>query len=111
MNLPTPSFIEPHRARFGELDLDESDKVPKQKRVINDGEIFFRSNGTSPLAKKIPTHLSSSPGKIQRPHVGGKFLFIGNEKFWVRGVTYGAFRPGPNGQEYHDPMVLEETFL
>ena len=110
MNLPTPSYIELYRARFGELDLDESDKVPKQKRVINDGEIFLRSNGTSPLAKKIPTHLNSSPGKIQRPHVGGKFLFIGNEKFWVRGVTYGAFRPGPNGQEYHDPAVLERDF-
>ena len=48
--------------------------------------------------------------EVQRPHVGGKFLFIGNNKFWVRGVTYGAFRPGPNGQEYDDLKVLERDF-
>ncbi|TMA68302.1 MAG: glycosyl transferase, partial [Deltaproteobacteria bacterium] len=72
--------------------------------------MFLRSHGTLRAAKKIPTPLSSFNRKIQRPHVGGKFLFIGNEKFWVRGVTYGAFRPGPNGQEYHDPAVLERDF-
>src|SRR5688572_4208519 len=49
-------------------------------------------------------------GKVQRPRVGGKFLFVGNAKFWVRGVTYGAFRPGPDGQEYHDPAALERDF-
>ncbi|HEY7220355.1 MAG TPA: glycosyltransferase, partial [Candidatus Binatia bacterium] len=42
--------------------------------------------------------------------VRGKFLFIGNRKFWVRGVTYGAFRPGPSGQEYEDLKVLDRDF-
>ena len=59
MNLSTPSSIELHRARFGEPDLDESDKVPREKHVINDGKIFLRSNGTPHLvAKKIATPLS-----------------------------------------------------
>ncbi|HWP58459.1 MAG TPA: glycosyltransferase [Candidatus Acidoferrales bacterium] len=37
-------------------------------------------------------------------------MFIGNAKFWVRGVTYGAFRPGPDGREYHDRDALERDF-
>ena len=49
-------------------------------------------------------------GEMQRPHARGKFLFVGGDKLWVRGVTYGAFRPGPNGQEYHDVKVLERDF-
>ena len=48
--------------------------------------------------------------ETRRPRVAGKFLYVGREKFWVRGVTYGAFRPGPDGQEYHDPAVLERDF-
>ncbi len=35
-----------------------------------------------------------------RPHRSGKFLYAGNEKFWVRGVTYGTFRPSEDGCEY-----------
>ena len=38
-------------------------------------------------------------GELQRPHVRGKFLYVGNEKFWVRGVTYGTFRPDGAGSE------------
>ena len=46
----------------------------------------------------------------QRPRAEGKFLFFGNQKFWVRGVTYGAFRPDHAGQEYMDLDVLERDF-
>lgn len=44
-----------------------------------------------------------------RPRVGGKFLFCGDEKFHVRGVTYGTFRPDQNGCEYH-PDLVERDF-
>jgi GT2 family glycosyltransferase len=47
---------------------------------------------------------------LQRPRVAGKFLYLGNEKLWVRGVTYGAFRPDANGNEYHDLKVIERDF-
>ena len=30
---------------------------------------------------------------LDRPVVRGKFLYVGDEKLWVRGATYGAFRP------------------
>jgi GT2 family glycosyltransferase len=45
-----------------------------------------------------------------RPRVAGKFIFIENEKFWVRGVTYGTFRPGPDGREAFDPETVERDF-
>ncbi len=40
----------------------------------------------------------------------GKFLFVGEEKFYVRGVTYGPFRPDEQGCEYHDPETVDRDF-
>jgi hypothetical protein len=45
-----------------------------------------------------------------RPTVQGKFLFVGDEKLWIRGVTYGTFRPDADGNEYHDPETVEQDF-
>ena len=47
---------------------------------------------------------------IARPRVGGKFLFVGDEKLYVRGVTYGAFAPDARGNEYHDLAAIERDF-
>ncbi len=38
----------------------------------------------------------------------GKFLFIGEEKLYVRGVTYGPFRPGQDGTEYPNPARVAQ---
>ena len=96
-----PSIGDPHSTP-----LTESEKIAARGRFcFNNDESFF--------SKKEFHYESLSPalnGKLQRPRVGGKFLFVGNDKFWVRGVTYGAFRPDPKGQEYHDPKVLERDF-
>src|SRR2546426_9056473 len=43
-----------------------------------------------------------------RPRAHGKFLFLGDEKLYVRGVTYGAFQPDSAGQEYHDLEVINQ---
>jgi GT2 family glycosyltransferase len=45
-----------------------------------------------------------------RPHVHGKFLFVGNQKFWIRGVTYGPFRPDPAGVQFPPLDVVERDF-
>lgn len=45
-----------------------------------------------------------------RPRVQGKFLFAGNEKLYVRGVTYGTFRPDAAGNECYDPTGVERDF-
>src|SRR3989449_9961402 len=47
---------------------------------------------------------------FERPRVGGKFVLAGDEKVYVRGVTYGAFRPDPQGNEYHDLPQIERDF-
>ena len=56
-----------------------------------------------------PPNLASPLG-ASRPQASGKFLCVGGEKLYVRGVTYGAFRPGPDGREYHDHAVVERDF-
>jgi GT2 family glycosyltransferase len=45
-----------------------------------------------------------------RPRAGGKFLFAGDEKIYVRGVTYGAFRPDGDGNEFHDLDLVDRDF-
>ena len=45
-----------------------------------------------------------------RPRTQGKFLFVGEEKLYVRGVTYGPFRPSEDGSEYHNPEAVELDF-
>jgi GT2 family glycosyltransferase len=45
-----------------------------------------------------------------RPKTAGKFIFVGNEKYWVRGVTYGTFRPDAGGNEFFDAKIVERDF-
>ena len=46
----------------------------------------------------------------QRPRAHGKFIYIGNEKFFVRGVTYGTFQPREDGIYYPEPTVVDQDF-
>jgi GT2 family glycosyltransferase len=56
----------------------------------------------------ISTNLAFSMGVSanNRPRVQGKFIFIGEEKLYLRGVTYGTFKPD-NGDlsEYNSSKV------
>src|SRR3989454_311972 len=45
-----------------------------------------------------------------RPSARGKFMFVGDDKLYVRGVTYGTFRPDENGHEYPAAAVVERDF-
>ncbi len=45
-----------------------------------------------------------------RPSVRGKFIFVGEEKLYVRGVTYGTFRPNGQGDEFPASKVVERDF-
>lgn len=45
-----------------------------------------------------------------RPAVRGKFLYVGDEKYWVKGVTYGTFRPDADGHAFPDPRRIESDF-
>jgi GT2 family glycosyltransferase len=53
----------------------------------------------------------SEPGtSCVRIEARGKFLFDGDEKIYVKGVTYGAFRPDDQGREYQDHRRIEADF-
>ena len=52
----------------------------------------------------------SPAGLRLRPSVRGKFIWVGEEKFYVRGVTYGPFRPNPDGIPYPSPNVVDADF-
>jgi GT2 family glycosyltransferase len=45
-----------------------------------------------------------------RPRIQGKFIYAGGEKLYIRGVTYGTFRPDKNGDEYPSQEVVERDF-
>ena len=51
--------------------------------------------------------LSSTGPKIE---VRGKFLYLGKEKFYVKGVTYGTFCPDENGMQFPDKLIIETDF-
>ena len=68
------------------------------------------------LAASVTTRLHWSDAFVDevqasaRPSVRGKFLFVGDEKLYVRGVTYGTFLPDVDGNEFPDLKVVERDF-
>ena len=50
------------------------------------------------------------PDATLRPRVHGKFLYIGERHFWIRGVTYGTFRPDELGGQFPDKDTVEQDF-
>ncbi len=50
------------------------------------------------------------PRKLSRPIVRGKFLHVGGQKFFLKGVTYGPFASQDNGCEYHDAPTVQADF-
>jgi GT2 family glycosyltransferase len=61
----------------------------------------------APLVRALPTR----PLAVRsRPRVAGKFLELDGEKFWVRGVTYGTFRPNSEGMLLPEPDVVARDF-
>src|SRR5438445_1677666 len=68
------------------------------------------SAGPAAVGASRPPRADDVPTPTPRPRVAGKFLFVGTEKLYVRGVTYGAFAPDAHGNEYHDLSTVERDF-
>jgi len=49
-----------------------------------------------------------SPGPVE---ARGKFLYVGSEKLYVRGVTYGTFRPNAAGEPLPEPDAVDRDFF
>jgi len=56
------------------------------------------------------TFTSSPTSRIQRPRVDGKFLVVGAEKFFVKGVTYGSFPPNTMGDQFPEADQVAADF-
>ena len=56
---------------------------------------------------KTETVLSVFTEKL---HVKGKFLYRGAEKFYIKGVTYGTFKPNSTGLHFPEPEIIEKDF-
>jgi GT2 family glycosyltransferase len=50
------------------------------------------------------------PTSRQRPKVDGKFLVVGAEKFFIKGVTYGSFPPNTKGDQFPEADQVAADF-
>lgn len=55
-------------------------------------------------------HSSIHAPRKNSVYVKGKFLFIDERKFYMKGVTYGTFNPGKDGQQFPEKDVVEKDF-
>ena len=53
---------------------------------------------------------SSAVSVNARPHSHGKFIFVGDEKFYLRGVTYGTFAPDKENLSECNPQKCASDF-
>jgi O-antigen biosynthesis protein len=49
-------------------------------------------------------------GGFERVSARGKFLFAGEDKYWLKGVTYGTFGPGADGFPFPEPRCVAHDF-
>src|SRR5215217_6808031 len=50
------------------------------------------------------------PQGQSRISVKGKFLYVGGEKFYIKGVTYGTFQPDEHGAQFPSLPMIEKDF-
>ncbi|MEN6484193.1 MAG: glycosyltransferase, partial [Syntrophobacteraceae bacterium] len=88
---------------------DVRSKLPSEDRVLR--PVFRKAPSMGGIAQFFLNPPKAIPVvEGVRPHVEGKFLFVGQDKFYVRGVTYGPFHPDDAGCEYHTPEIVDADF-
>jgi GT2 family glycosyltransferase len=71
----------------------------------------FRQPGTVPAqtSRRTPP-LVAVPASRPRPVARGKFIWVGDRKLYVRGVTYGTFGRGQDGFQFPASEVVADDF-
>ena len=65
----------------------------------------------SPALKRgRPEDIVTHAGLSKRPQVHGRFLTVGDRRFWVKGVTYGTFRANDAGEPFPARAQVREDF-
>ena len=59
---------------------------------------------------EVSRQVSPRSPPLGRPRARAKFLFVGDRKLYVRGVTYGTFKPDEDGNEYPAHEVVRRDF-
>jgi glycosyltransferase involved in cell wall biosynthesis len=88
------------------LEMEPVEKYPVE---IQDLHPPHDQQKTERSPQLIQTHIVKGTCGL-RPEVRGKFLYLGEQKLWVRGVTYGTFRPDAAGNEFHNPDSVAADF-
>lgn len=124
LNPETGGVVRPF-VRKGNRRARETDAVQDWAGGFFENELLKGKADDKVVLRPIFPKTSASSGIVQffleppkavpvvdgvRPRVEGKFLYVGEEKFYVRGVTYGPFRPEEDGCEYHTPEVVDRDF-
>lgn len=60
-------------------------------------------------SRRIHASVDALPASA-RPCAHGKFLFLGDEKLYLRGATYGTFAPDVHGDEFPEFAIAERDF-
>ena len=64
-----------------------------------------------PRPGKAPSiNLNNNDASATSATVTGKFLQLGPERFWVKGVSYGTFAPDADGRYFPPPARIAEDF-
>ena len=100
----TSAAAEEGGARCGEV-------VSGAGRTVLTGGGLSGSNGERSLGEPRRRPELGRPAHSDfRPNIRGKFLFVGEDKFVAKGVSYGAFRPNAEKEEYHRVDQLHHDF-
>ena len=98
--------------------------MPRERRVAPRGIIAYCAlipsiarlswtpetpGGSRPIHSFVERMTSSV--SAARPVVRGKFLFRGEQKLFVRGVTYGTFAPQPDGLQFPSSDRIAQDFF
>ncbi len=85
--------------------------------VRSKGEIMTK-NSTDNMVDAVAIHQeprvelprTETTTFFERPRVKGKFIFLGDQKFYLRGVTYGTFTPTAEGHQFPAPDIVDKDF-
>src|SRR5208337_2332649 len=83
-------------------------RFPEEKPVLRPLFEKPKPTGIAEFYLNPPRHIAVRQGV--RTVVKGKFIYVGDEKLYICGVTYGPFRPDGEGCQYHDPSTVERDF-
>ena len=101
------SFSSPKNPYEGEIEPAGSSEIAGKTNGpngFNGAAVRLEPRSSPPLVE------AALETPLERPKVKGKFLFVGDEKFWIRGVTYGTFGTDECGVQYPPPEVVERDF-